>query len=89
MGTVTSSALQFVLAAIPGKPTPAPQVDSTNTNVSQIKVTFVNSNADDGGSGIRLLQLEMDDGLLGEFKTVLSTVDRQYFIAKEGIVRGR
>jgi len=31
----------------------------------------------------------MDDGLLGEFKTVLSTVDRQFFVAKDKIVRGR
>jgi len=33
-GTNISPALQFVLADVPGKPTPAPKVDITNTTTS-------------------------------------------------------
>lgn len=56
-GTLKSPALQFVLADVPGKPTPAPMVDITNTTTSQIKVTFVNLNTDNGGSPLIAAEL--------------------------------
>ena len=52
IGSVTSSATLFTLADIPASPTPKPQVDSEYTNTVQIKVNFVNSNADIGGAQI-------------------------------------
>ncbi len=33
-GSLLSPALQFVLADVPGKPSPAPQVDITNTTTT-------------------------------------------------------
>ena len=52
IGSVTSSATLFTLADIPASPTPEPQVDSEYTNTVQIRVSFVNSNADIGGAQI-------------------------------------
>jgi hypothetical protein len=42
MGSVESRATQFVLADVPGKPDPSPQVDQLETTISQIKVLFGN-----------------------------------------------
>jgi hypothetical protein len=65
--------LQFVLADVPGKPTPKPTVDISNTTTSQIKVTFANTNTDDGGSPIQLLELQMDDGAGGDYVTIFTS----------------
>jgi len=88
-GTLLSPALQFVLADVPGKPTPAPLVDITNTTTTQIKVSFVNSNSDNGGSPLIASELQMDDGLSGEFQVIFSTSEVTTFVVTEGIVRGR
>jgi hypothetical protein len=45
------------LADIPGKPTPAPSVDITNTTTTQIKVIFDNNNPDNGGSPLIATEL--------------------------------
>lgn len=42
----------FVLASVPGKPSPAPQVVLSRTTVSQITVSFENQNTENGGSPI-------------------------------------
>lgn len=81
MGSITSPALQFVLAGIPPKPTPAPSVDAAGTTVSAIKVLFENTNPDTGGSPVLLYELQMDDGLYGplddrisgEFTTIFTS----------------
>ena len=71
MGAVQSPALQFVLARVPGKPSPPPQVDAAGTTTSAITVRFVNANPDTGGSPVWAYELEMDDGDQGEFMLVL------------------
>ena len=88
-GSLLSPALQFVLADIPGKPTPAPSVDITNTTTSQIKVNFANSNPDNGGSPLIAIELQMDDGKAGEFKVIFTTSEVTTYVVTEGIFRGR
>ena len=73
MGSISSPALQFVLAGIPPKPTPAPSVDPSGTTVSAIKVNFANTNTNTGGSPVLLYELQMDDGESGEFATIFTS----------------
>jgi hypothetical protein len=88
MGSITSKSTLLVLADVPSKPFPAPIVDQAETTISQIKVSFENSNTDDGGSPITKLELWMDDGYQGEFKLILVTNSRTSFVVSSGIERG-
>ena len=74
---------------MPGQPIPAPQVDITNTTTSQIKVLFANTNPDNGGSPLILAELDMDDGLAGDFSVIFKTSDVTFFVVTNGIIRGR
>lgn len=89
IGSVQSPALQFVLAGVPAKPAPAPTVDASGTTVAAITVNFANGNADTGGSPVLLYELQMDDGLSGEFSTVFTSYQQTFYTANETIVRGR
>lgn len=88
-GSTTSPALQFVLASVPGKPSPAPVSDPAGTSVSAIKVKFINTNADTGGTEILLYELQMDDGASGEFSTIFSSSQLTEFTVTVGISRGK
>jgi len=88
IGSTLSPALSFVLADVPGKPTPAPSVDPTNTTTSQIKVVFQNANTDVGGSPVIGLELQMDDGEQGEFVTILNSTQKTSLVVTEDIQRG-
>lgn len=88
MGSISSPALQFVLASIPPKPTPAPSVDPAGTTVSSIKVNFANTNTDTGGAPVLLYELQMDDGLSGEFSTIFKSAQQTFFTVNDTIIRG-
>jgi len=91
MGSVQSPALQLILASVPGKPSPAPEVDPAGTTTSAIKVLFANTNTDLGGvdsSGIRY-ELEMDDGDSGEFTLIFASSQETSFTVAQGIERGK
>lgn len=89
MGSVQSPALQFVLASIPGTPTPIPSAVLGQTSTSAIMVDFTNTNADVGGSAIILYELQMDDGDSGEFRTIFSSDHETRLLVTQGIERGR
>lgn len=72
-GSVLSPALSFVLADVPGKPTPAPYLDTAASTIEQMELIFANTNTDEGGSSIILAELQMDDGNQGDFYSVLNT----------------
>ena len=88
LGSTTSRSTLLVLASVPDKPSPAPQVDSSGTTMSQIKVNFVNENTDDGGSPVLKTELQMDDGNQGDFTTILITSTRLTFIVSDQIQKG-
>lgn len=88
IGSVTSSSTLFILADIPGTPTPKPQSDSEYTNTEQIKITFENTNTDIGGADLLESCLEMDDGLGGDYVEVYCTSHYTYYL-EEDVVRGR
>ena len=89
MGSIQSSALQFVLANPPAKPTPAPAADPAGTTTSTIEVILVNENPDTGGSPITLYELQMDDGESGDFETILTSPHATSAVVDTGLVRGR
>mmetsp|Transcript_23476 Transcript_23476/g.36160 ORF Transcript_23476/g.36160 Transcript_23476/m.36160 type:complete len:283 (-) Transcript_23476:2952-3800(-) len=89
MGTNESPALQFTLASIPPQPTPAPTVVSSGTTTEAIQVTFTNTNSDTGGSAITLYELQMDDGLSGDFTTIYTSSHQTNYQVTSGITRGR
>jgi hypothetical protein len=70
IGYAESKALLLILADQPGKPTPAPS-SGLMTTTNQIHIVFENANTDDGGSPVTEYELQMDDGRLGEFQTIL------------------
>jgi len=70
---VDSPSLTFVLADTPGTPTPAPYLKMSESTTSQMEIIFSNSNTDDGGSPVILLELQMDDGSQGDFQSILNT----------------
>ena len=88
MGSVLSPSLQFVLASTPDKPTPAPYADISNTTTDQILVSFVNTNTDNGGSPVTLIELQRDDGNEGDFFTILLSAQQTQLLVKDGIERG-
>ena len=89
VGSVLSPALQFVLAAVPGQPSPPPSADLTNTTTQQIKVDFANTNNNTGGSPILQVELQMDNGDEGDFFTVLITSQQTSTIIRDGISKGK
>jgi len=89
MGAVQSPALQFVLASIPGTPSPIPTAVAGETTTSAIMVDFTNTNPDVGGSDIFLYELQMDDGDSGEFSTIFASDHQTRLLVMEGIERGR
>lgn len=89
MGGVLSKALQFTLAGVPPKPTPAPSVISSGTTTSTIKVSFESTNVDTGGSPITLYELQMDDGNQGNFSTVFTSAHYTEASVSEGVSRGK
>lgn len=89
MGTVRSPALQFVLASVPGKPSPPPSVDPAGTTTSTLKVLFVNANPDLGGVASCTYQLEMDDGDSGEFRAIFVSRQETSYSVEEGVERGK
>ena len=74
---------------MPGKPTPAPATVASVTSTSAISVTFPNVNTDVGGTDVTLYELEMDDGLSGEFSVVFTSAHETTYLVTDGIVRGR
>jgi len=72
-GEVDSPALTFVLADVPGTPTPAPYLDTAESTIEQMELIFSNTNTDDGGSSVILVELQMDDGQQGDFVSILNT----------------
>jgi hypothetical protein len=61
----------FVLAGIPSKPTDVPMNDPTLTSASQIKVNFANPPPVSNGSPILSYELQMDDGVSGDFTSLV------------------
>jgi hypothetical protein len=51
-------------------------------------VQFENQNTDDGGSPITLLELMMDDGNQGDFRSILVTQSKSTFVVTDGIQMG-
>lgn len=72
-GSVLTPALSFVLADVPGAPTPAPLIVTSESTTEKIELKFDNTNPDDGGSPVILVELQMDDGNQGNFISVLNT----------------
>ena len=87
IGSVSSSATSFVLADLPGVPTPKPSSDSAVTSISQIKVDFTNTNTNTGGASILEYCLEMDDGLGGSFTQVFCSTHETSYLTSD-VVRG-
>lgn len=54
-------------ASVPEKPTDVPTSDPLVTSDSQIKVDFANPTPGNGGSAIISYELQMDDGMSGEY----------------------
>ena len=69
-GSVFSGISSFVLANVPGQPDD-PINDITVTNDYTIKVNYGTSLPDNRGSPITSLWLQMDDGLGGDFVTLI------------------
>jgi hypothetical protein len=81
-----------ILAAIPSKPTDVPVTDAAVTSDTVIKVTYGDPAPDDNDSPIISYELQMDDGLGGDFVSLtgfspLSMI--QHFSITENIVKGR
>lgn len=67
----TSSLVGYALfAAVPGTPVSGPAPDPTVTDRTRIKADWAVS-PDDGGSEVLSYQLEMDDGLGGDFQVLV------------------
>lgn len=79
-------------ASVPGKPLDVPVSDPTVTSDTQIKVNFANPAPDNGGSPIISYELQMDDGMNGDFYSIIgfdvNSLLTAYTITT-GIVKGR
>ena len=82
----------FVLADVPEAPA-VPQNDATVTSDSQIRVTFADPLPSGRGSPVLAIQLAMDDGLGGEFQTVLGADESVWTLytsyTADQVVKGR
>jgi hypothetical protein len=81
-----------LLASVPAAPTDVPVSDSSITNDTTIRVTYASPAPADGGSALLSYELQMDDGLGGDFVTLVGytphTMATHYTVA-EGILKGR
>lgn len=59
------------MAGVPSKPTDAPVSDAQVTSDSRIKVDFAQPEPEDNGSAILSYELVMDDGVSGDFKSIV------------------
>ena len=87
IGYAESKALHFILADQPAKPSPAPSAGPLTTT-SQLHIVFESTEPDDGGSPVTTYELQMDDGRLGEFSTVLVSTFETELVVSEGISEG-
>jgi hypothetical protein len=87
VGHVLSGEGSFVLAAVPDAPSP-PANDAAVTNDQRIKVTFGEPLPNARGSPIVGLQLAVDDGAGGEFRTVVGEDEAQATLATAYILEG-
>jgi len=61
----------IILAGIPSKPTDAPVSDAQVTSDTRIKVDFAQPAPLDNGSAILSYELVIDDGVSGDFTSVI------------------
>lgn len=81
-----------MLASVPFAPTDVPVSDSSITNDTTIRVTFANPPPNDGGSAILSYELQIDDGLGGDFTTLVGYSPNTmvtHFTVYQDIVKGR
>ena len=82
----------FVLAGVPSKPTDLPVNDTTVTSDNKIKVTFASPPPAANGSPILSYELQMDDGINGDFTSLVGyssfSLLTQYTV-DENIIKGR
>jgi hypothetical protein len=79
-GSARSGIGEFILANVPEAPA-APVNDATVTSNEQIKVRFAETLPNARGSDIFAVQLAMDDGLGGQFTTVVGADEEQMTLA--------
>jgi hypothetical protein len=71
-GDTDSSPLVIVLAAVPDTPADKPTADASFTNQTQLKVDYGPLLAtENGGSDVLSYELQMDDGIGGDFASLL------------------
>jgi len=87
VGHVLSGEGSFVLAAVPDAPSP-PANEAAVTDDQRIKVTFGEPLPNARGSPIVGLQLAVDDGAGGEFRTVVGEDEAQATLATAYILEG-
>ena len=63
--------LAAILAGVPSKPVDVPLNDPSVTNDKIIKVTFADPEPEDNGSALLSYELQMDDGITGDFVTIM------------------
>ena len=82
----------IVLAGVPSKPTDLPVNDPTVTSDNKIKVTFASPPPAANGSPILSFELQMDDGINGDFTSLVGyssfSLLTQYTV-DENIIKGR
>jgi hypothetical protein len=81
-----------LLASVPFAPTDVPVSDTSITNDTTIRVTYANPAPNDGGSAILSYELQIDDGLGGNFTTLVGYSPytmATHFTVDQGILKGR
>jgi hypothetical protein len=75
------------------KPTDIPVSDVTVTNDRQIRVTFANPQPNNGGSPIISYELQMDDGITGNFTSLVgfrtNSLLTTFTVNSDLIIKGR
>ena len=77
---------------MPDTPTDLPTSDPDVTTNTQIKINFANPAPGNGGSGIVSYELQMDDGLGGDFQSIIGFDSDSLlttYTINTGIVKGR
>ena len=81
-----------LLASVPFAPTDVPVSDTSITNDTTIRVTYASPAPNDGGSAILSYELQIDDGLGGDFTTLVGYSPytmATHFTIDQGILKGR
>lgn len=81
-----------LLASVPAAPTDIPVSDASITNDTTIRVTYASPPPADGGSALLSYELQMDDGLGGDFVTLVGYTPNTmvtHYTVPEGILKGR